>query len=114
MTGILAGQLAALLLTLLSIGAADAAWRRARISQRVHSLWVSLSMAAMGVPVMIWLAVIFVGAGTLAYGLVGIVGGVLFAALYRSFQAQPAARPFGASISPPAPPAAKAQPPAHR
>lgn len=109
MTGILAGQMAALLLTLVSIGIADALWRPARISQRVHSLWVSLSMAIMAVPVMIWLAVIFVGPGTLAYGLVGIVVGVLFAALYRNLQAQPAAPQFGASGPPPA---TKAQPPA--
>jgi hypothetical protein len=109
MTEILAGQMAALLLTLVSIGIADALWRRARTSQRVHSLWVSLSIAVMTVPVMIWLAVIFVGPGALAYGLVGIVVSLLFAALYRNLQAQPAAPGLGASRPPPA---TKAQPPA--
>jgi hypothetical protein len=114
MTGILAGQMAALLLTLVSIGAADAVWRRARISRRFHSLWVSLSMAAMGLPVLIWIAAIFVGPGALGRSLVGIVAAVVFVALYRNMQAQPAPRPLGASVPPPAPPAAKAHPPAQR
>lgn len=112
MTGILAGQMAALLLTLVSIAAADALCRRARISRRVHSLWVSLSMAAMGLPVLIWLAAIFVGPGRLEQALVGTVAAVVFAALYRNLQAQPVAPRLGAR--PPAPPAAKAQPPAQR
>jgi hypothetical protein len=104
MTGILAVEMAALLLALVSIGAADSLYRRGRIGQRLHSLWVSLSVAAMCLPVLTWVAAIFVGSGAPARELVSGFEAALFVGLYRNLRILPAIRM--------PPPVERARPPA--
>jgi hypothetical protein len=113
MTEILAVEMAALLLALLSIGAADALYYGGRISRRLHSLWVSFSLSAMCLPVLGWVATVFVGPGIVAQGLVGIISAALFFALYRNLRNQPATRKLGHPMAPPSPPAENVQPPAN-
>jgi hypothetical protein len=113
MTEILAVEMAALLLALLSIGAADALYYGGRISRRLHSLWVSFSLSAMCLPVLGWVATVFVGPGIVAQGPVGIISAALFFALYRNLRNQPAIRKLGHPMAPPSPPAENVQPPAN-
>ncbi len=110
MTEILATEMAALLIALVSIGAADSLYYGGRITQRLHSIWVSLSIAAMCLPVLSWVAVIFVGPGVLGQSLVGVFVAALFVALYRNLRALPAIRKLGYRTPPP--PVEKVQPPA--
>jgi len=111
-TEILAIQMAALLLALVSIGAADSLYYGGRIAQRLHSLWVSLSIAAMCVPVLSWVAAIFLGPGAPGQSLVGVLAAALFVSLYRNLRALPAIRRLGHRMPPPSPPVEKARPPA--
>jgi hypothetical protein len=102
MPEILAVEMAALLLALLSIGAADFVYHSGRIAQPFHSLWVSLSIAAMSLPILGWLAGIFVGPGAPAWGLVGALEAALFTGLYRNLNNLPAVRKLGHGLPPPA------------
>jgi hypothetical protein len=102
MPEILAIEMAALLLALLCIGGADFVYHSGRISQPFHSLWVSLSIAAMCLPILVWLAGIFVGPGTIAWGVVGALEAVLFVGLYRNLNNLPAGRKLGHGLPPPA------------
>jgi hypothetical protein len=111
MTKILAIEMAALLIALISIGAADFVYHGGRITQRLHSLWVSSSIAAMCMPVVAWVAAIFVGPGALAHSLAGIVVVALFVGLYRNLSNLPAIRRLGHGAPPP-PPVEQTQPPA--
>ncbi|MBV8121913.1 MAG: hypothetical protein JO081_18470 [Alphaproteobacteria bacterium] len=102
MPEILAIQMAALLLALLSIGAADFVHHGGRISQAFHSLWVSSSIVAMCLPILVWLAGIFVGQGAIAWGVVGVLEAALFLGLYRNLNNLPAGRKLGHGLPPPA------------
>ena len=113
MTEILAVEMAALLLALLSIGAADLLYYGGRITRRLHSLWVSFSLSAMCLPVLGWVATVFVGPGIPARGLVGMISAALFFALYRNLRNQPAIRKLGHPMASPSAPAEKVQPPAN-
>jgi hypothetical protein len=113
MTEILAIEMAALILALVSLGAADSLYYGGRITRRFHSLWVSVSLSAMCLPVLGWVATVFLGPGAPAAGLVGIVLSVLFFALYSNLQNQPATRRPGHPTPAPAPPVEKARPPAN-
>jgi hypothetical protein len=92
MPEVLAIEMAALLLAVLSIGAADFVYHSGRIAQSLHCLWVASSIAAMCLPILAWVASIFVGPGALAWTLVGAIEGVLFISLYRNLSNLPALR----------------------
>ena len=106
----LAIEMAALLLAVLSIGAADFVYHSGRISQPLHSLWVSSSIGAMCLPIVVWLAGIFVGPGAIAWGMVGAFEAALFIGLYRNLNNLPGERKLGHGLPPsaeqPQPPAA--------
>lgn len=108
MPQILALEMAALLLAVLSIGAADFLYLSGRIAQPLHSLWVSMSIGAMCLPILNWMAGIFVGPGAAAWGLVGVIETALFIALYRNLRHLPAHRKLGPGL----PPVEQSQPPA--
>jgi hypothetical protein len=46
-----------------SIGAADLVYHNGTINQRLHSLWVSVSITVMCLPILDWAAIVFVGPG---------------------------------------------------
>ena len=102
MPEILAIQMAALLVAMLSIGAADFVYHGGRIAQPSHSLWVASSIVAMCLPILIWMAGIFVGPGTAAWGLVGAIEAALFVGLYRNLRNLPAVGKLGQGLPPPA------------
>ena len=92
MVEVLTVEMAALLLALVSIGVADLLYYRRRIAQRLHSLWVSLSIAAMCLPAVTWVAAIFVGPGAPARGIVAGFVVALVVGLYRNLRIIPAVR----------------------
>jgi uncharacterized membrane protein len=110
MPEILGVEMAALLLAMLSIAAADFIYHSGRIAQPLHSFWVSVSIVAMCLPILRWMAGILVGPGVAAWVFVGAVEAALFIALYRNLSNLPASRRLGHGLPPPAeqsrPPAA--------
>jgi hypothetical protein len=111
MIKILAVEMVALMLALVSISLADAVYHSGRVTRRLHSVWVSLSIAIMCVPVLSWVAVILLGPGLTGQTLVGVFTAALFVALYRNLLALPAIRKLGYRMPPSPPPLEKAQPP---
>ncbi len=111
MPEILAVEMSALLLALLSVGAADFFYHSDRIGQAFHSLWVALSITAMSLPILRWLAGVLVGPGLFAWSLVGIIEAGLFFGLFRGLAKLPASRRFDHGLPPPA---KQPQPPASR
>lgn len=111
MPEILAVEMSALLLALLSVGAADFFHHSGRIGQPAHALWVALSIAAMCLPIFRWLAGVLIGPGVQAWGLVGVIEAALFFGLLHGLAKMPASRGFAHSL----PPSAKQpQPPTSR
>jgi hypothetical protein len=108
--------MAALVLAFVSIAAADSVYHAGRTTQRCHSLWVALSIAAMCLPILGWMTGVFLGPGAPAWSLVGAVEAALFAGLYRNLRNLPAVRKLGHGLPPPGekagPPAEKVGPPA--
>ena len=102
MPEILAVEMAALVLAVLSVAAADFVHHSGRIAQPLHSLWVSLSIVAMCLPILRWMAGVFVGPGVAAWGLVGAIETALFVALYRNLSNLPPVRKLGHSLPAPA------------
>jgi hypothetical protein len=110
MMQILAIEIAALLFAAIANGIADSLYFGGRLAPRVHALWVSLSTAGMGTPLLTWVVQIYVGPGALATGLVAALVSVMFIMLYRQLRITPATRGAGRHPAPAA--AEKAQPPA--
>lgn len=113
MIEILAAQMMALVLAVVSIAAADSTAHSARIGHRLHALWVSFSIAAMCLPIVLWAATVFVGDGTLRCSVAGLFEAALFLCLYRNLRSLPPARKLGYRLPPP-PPVERAAPPAGR
>lgn len=109
MPEILAIQMVALLAAMLSIGAADFVYHSGRIAQPLHSLWVAVSIVAMCLPILRWMAGVFVGPGTTAWSLIGAIEMALFIGLYRNLRNLPAIGKLGERLPPPA---EQSQPPA--
>lgn len=103
MAEILPLQMAAILLGMISAAAADSAYHRGRIGQPLHSLWLSLTIPGMCLPIVSWAAAIFVGSGTVAHGVVVVVEAALFLWLYVNLRKLPAARKLGHGLPPPPP-----------
>ncbi len=83
-----------------SIAAADWAYRNARIAQRVHSFWVSASIAVICLPVLVWVCCVFLGFGLLGQTVAGILIGTLFLWVYRNLRQLPALPTPGARRAP--------------
>jgi len=111
MPEILAVEMSALLLALISVGAADFLYHSGRIAQPFHSLWVALSIAAMCLPILEWLAGVLIGPGLYSWGVVAVIEAALFFGLLHSLARLPASRRFGHSLPPSA---QQPQPPAGR
>ena len=113
MPDILPTEIVILLIGVVSIGAADLVYHHGTINQRLHSLWVSVSITVMCLPILDWVVIVFVGAGTLGHGLTGIVEVVIFLWLYRNLRKLPAVRKLGHGL-PPSPPGEEPNPPTGR
>jgi hypothetical protein len=110
MPDILPTEIVTLLVGMISIGAADLIYHHRTINQRLHSLWVSVSITVMCLPILDWAAIVFVGAGRLSHSLIGIFEVAIFLWLYRNLRKLPAVRKLGHGL-PPSPPAAEPNPP---
>ncbi len=113
MPDILPTEIVTLLIGMISIGAADLVYHSGTINQRFHSLWVSVSITVMCLPILDWAAIVFVGAGGLSRGVIGIFEVAIFLWLYRNLRKLPAVRKLGHGL-PPSPPAAEPHPPPGR
>ena len=72
-----------------SIGTADWLFRRERIRQRPHDLWVSASSTATCSPLLIWTTDVFLGIGLFSVALIGAIAMITFLWIYRSLQKVP-------------------------
>jgi hypothetical protein len=77
-------QLLAAGLGAVSTAVADWSRKRGRISLRLHNFWVSASIAAIYLPVLWWMANIFLGPGVLSELAAIIVVGTIFMGVYRN------------------------------
>jgi|SRR6516162_2562452 len=84
-----------------STAAADWCYRNARISQRVHSFWVSASISAIYLPVLVWMCLVFLGFWLLSQAVAGVVSGTVFFWVYRNLQQLPALPNLGPQRPPP-------------
>jgi hypothetical protein len=109
MPEILAVEMSALLLALLSVGAADFFYHSGRIGRPLHSLWVALSIAAMCLPILVWLAGVLIGPGLPAWGTVALIEAALFFGLLHGLATVPTSRRFDPGLPPTA---RQPQPPA--
>jgi hypothetical protein len=78
MPDILPTEIVTLLIGVVSIGAADLVYHNGTINPRLHSLWVSVSITVMCLPILDWAAIVFVGTGGLSHVLIGIFEVVIF------------------------------------
>lgn len=103
MPDILPIEVAALLLGIVSIGSADFLYHSGSIGHWLHSLWVSVSIAAICAPILIWTVDVFVGPGKTARAVAGLLAGAVFLWLYRNLRNLPAARKLGHGLPLPPP-----------
>ena len=68
----------------ISTAFADRLHDRRRIGPRLHTFWVSVSIAAIYLPVLSWISNIFLGPGLLGTLVVAIVLGAIFYSVYRN------------------------------
>ena len=73
----------------LSIGAADWLYRRRRLRQTLHSLWVSSSSTVICLPLLAWTTNIFLGVGVISWVLVSTFGAMIFLWMYRNLLKAP-------------------------
>jgi hypothetical protein len=77
-------QLLAAALGAVSIAVADRSQNRGRISLRLHTSWVSASIAAIYLPVLWWTADIFLGPGPVSELVALTVVGTIFVCVYQN------------------------------
>ena len=97
-------QLLAAALGAVSTAVADWSHNRGRISLRLHTSWVSASIAAIYLPVLWWTANIFLGSGPVSELVALIVVGTIFVCVYRSLPQPRVVRSPGRHPSSPHPP----------
>src|SRR5215471_15285939 len=68
----------------ISTALADRLYDRRRIGPRLHTFWVSVSIAAIYLPVLSWISNIFLGPGLLETVVVAIVLVAIFYCVYRN------------------------------
>src|SRR5215467_8904074 len=103
-------QLLAAALGAVSTAVADWSQNRGRISLRLHTSWVSASIAAIYLPVLWWTADIFLGPGPVSELVALIVVGTIFVCVYRNLP-QPRFIRSPGHYSSPASPSGGAAPP---
>ena len=86
-------QVIAVILGIVSIGAAEWLDHAGRISGRFYSVWVSCSITAVWLPVLGWTATVFFGFGTPSLVFVCLIAGIIFLGVYHNL---PKPRSFGA------------------
>jgi hypothetical protein len=90
---------------------ADYSYRKARVSQRTHSLWIATSIAVICLPVLVWACEVFLGAGAFGRTVAVVALGAVFLWVYRNLRQQPPLQSLG-KASFPSHPASAAIPPA--
>ncbi len=105
-------QLLAAALGALSIAGADWSYHGGRIGRRLHAFWVSLSIAAICLPIVVWTSTVFLGPGLLGQSTAGILVATIFLWVYRNLPNSRGVR----KLAPRAPqhPSSGAVPPASR
>ena len=103
-------QLLAAALGAVSAAVADWSRNRGRISLRLHTSWVSASIAAIYLPVLWWTANIFLGPGPVSELVVLAVVGTIFVCVYQNLPQPRFVRSPG-RYSSPARPSGSAAPP---
>lgn len=87
-------QFLAAALGAISTAVADGLHNRRRIGVRLHTFWVSFSIAAIYLPVLSWISNIFLGPGLLGKVISGIISSTIFFCVYRNLpKPRPAPRP---------------------
>jgi fructose-specific phosphotransferase system IIC component len=88
-----------------ALGAASAAladwlYHSTRIRQRLHSFWVSASIAVICLPVLAWTCNVFLGSGILGQLVAGLLVGTVFFWVYLNLRKLPSVQ----NLSPRLPP----------
>jgi hypothetical protein len=74
-----------------STALADWLYHTARIRQRLHSFWVSASIAVISLPVVAWVCNVFLGSGLLGRSVAAALVGAVFLWVYQNLRKLPAA-----------------------
>jgi hypothetical protein len=69
-----------------STALADYSYRRSRINQRTHCLWVATSTAVICLPVLVWACDVFLGPGVFGRIVAGVVFVAVFFWVYRTLR----------------------------
>lgn len=77
-------QFIAAALGAISTALADWLYNRRRINLRLHTFWVSFSVAAIYLPVLSWISSIFLGPGLMGKLIAGMILGTIFFSVYRN------------------------------
>jgi hypothetical protein len=95
-----------------STAMADWLYHAGRIGQRLHSFWVSASIAVICLPVLEWICNVFLGSGLPGQLVAGVVVGTIFFWVYRSLQKLPSVQAWPPPL--PQPSSRGAVPPASK
>lgn len=88
-------QFLAAALGAISTAMADRLYHSGRIRQRLHSYWVSASIAVICLPVLGWTCTVFLGPGLLGQLVAGVLVGTIFFWVYRNLRKLPSVRNLG-------------------
>jgi hypothetical protein len=105
-------QLLAAALGAASIAMADWMYHNGGIRQRLHSFWVSASIAGICLPILIWTSSVFLGFELFGPLVTVILVGTIFFCIYRDLQKLPSAQNLDGPL--PQHPSNGAVPPASR
>jgi uncharacterized membrane-anchored protein len=72
-----------------STALADWSYARARIGLRLHRLWVAVSIAVIGLPVLTWISIVFLGPGIPSQLAAAIFIGSIFFWVYHNLPKPP-------------------------
>jgi hypothetical protein len=95
-----------------STAIADWLYHSGRIRQRLHSFWVSASIAAICLPVLVWTCSVFLGPGLPGQLVAGMLASAIFYWAYQNLLKQPAVENLGPHL--PRRPSSGAVPPASK
>ena len=91
-------QLLAAGLGALSTAWADWSFNAARIGRRLHTFWVSTSIAVICLPVVSWTAMVFLGSGLLGSLVAGALVGAIFLSVCRNMPQSRQVHNFGPGL----------------
>lgn len=83
-----------------SIALADWLYHSSRIRQHLHSLWVSVSIVVICLPVSAWICNIFLGSGALGQLVAGLFFVIVFFWVYLNLRRLPSVQSFGPRLPP--------------